>query len=105
MLGVVLQKPERASIYRRQIIVEMDNLGLQSLGIVAIISVFMGAVLTIQTAFNTDHPMLPIYAVGFATRQAIILEFSPTYTLSLHDAFRSYPPVVLGSRIRSESVV
>lgn len=95
MLGVILQKPERASIYRRQIIVEMDNLGLQSLGIVAIISVFMGAVLTIQTAFNTDHPMLPIYAVGFATRQAIILEFSPTM-IALILAGK------VGSRIASE---
>lgn len=95
LLGVILQKPERASIYRRQIIVEMDNLGLQSLGIVAIISVFMGAVLTIQTAFNTDHPMLPIYAVGFATRQAIILEFAPTM-IALILAGK------VGSRIASE---
>lgn len=78
LMKVVLQKPEKASIYRKQIIVEMDNLGIDSLGIVAIISVFMGAVVTIQTAFNTDSPFLPIYAVGFATRQSIILEFSPT---------------------------
>ncbi len=73
----------------------MDNLGLESLGIVAIISVFMGAVVTIQTAFNTDHPLLPIYAVGFATRQSIILEFSPTI-VSLILAGK------VGSRIASE---
>ncbi len=78
LVWIILQRPEKASIYRRQIINEMDQLGLNSLGIVAIVSVFMGAVVTIQTAFNTDHPMLPIYAVGFATRQSIILEFSPT---------------------------
>ncbi len=78
LLAVTLRKPEKASIYRHQIIVEMDNLGLNSLGIVAIISVFMGAVLTIQTAFNTDHPLLPIYAVGYAVRQATVLEFAPT---------------------------
>lgn len=78
LIAVILRKPEKASIYRKQIIVEMDSLGLNSLGIVAIISVFMGAVLTIQTAFGTDHPLLPIYAVGLATRQAIILEFAPT---------------------------
>lgn len=91
----VLQKPEKASIYRRQIVVEMDHLGIQSLGIVAIVSVFMGAVVTIQTAFNTDHPLLPIYAIGFATRQAIILEFSPT-VISLILAGK------VGSRIASE---
>lgn len=95
LIGIILKKPERASIYRRQILIEMDNLGLQSLGIVAVISLFMGAVLTIQTAFNTDHPMLPIYAVGFATRQAIILEFSPTM-IALILAGK------VGSRIASE---
>ena len=91
----VLKRPENPSIYYRQIIVEMDYLGIQSLGIVSIISVFMGAVLTIQTAFNTEHPMLPIYAIGFATRQAIILEFAPTI-VSLILAGK------VGSRIASE---
>ncbi len=94
-MGILLRRPEKASMYRRKIVVEMDLLGLESLGIVAIISVFMGAVVTIQTAFNTDHPLLPIYAVGFATRQAIILEFSPTI-ISLILAGK------VGSRIASE---
>lgn len=39
---------------------------------------FMGAVITIQTAYNIDSPFIPIYAVGLATRDSIILEFSPT---------------------------
>lgn len=95
LMFIVLRRPQNASIYRKKIIVEMDNLGIESLGIVAIISVFMGAVVTIQTAFNTDHPLLPIYAVGFATRQSIILEFSPTI-ISLILAGK------VGSRIASE---
>jgi len=95
LMMMVLRRPQNAKIYRQKIIVEMDNLGLESLGIVAIISVFMGAVVTIQTAFNTDHPLLPIYAVGFATRQSIILEFSPTI-ISLILAGK------VGSRIASE---
>ncbi len=95
LLWMILHRPERASIYRRQIIIEMDNIGIDSLGIVAIISVFMGAVVAIQTAFNTDHPLLPNYAIGFATRQAIILEFSPT-VISLILAGKA------GSRIASE---
>ncbi|MDX9942809.1 MAG: ABC transporter permease [Bacteroidales bacterium] len=95
LMGQILKKPEKASIYRSQIILEMDNLGLQSLGIVAIISVFMGAVVTIQTALNTDHPLLPRYAIGFATRQSIILEFAPT-VISLILAGK------VGSRIASE---
>jgi len=95
LLALVFKKPEKAFIYRQQIIIEMDNLGLQSLGLVAIISVFMGAVLTIQTAFNAEHPLLPIFAIGAASRQAIILEFSPTI-ISLVLAGK------LGSRIASE---
>ncbi|MFW6227163.1 MAG: ABC transporter permease, partial [Bacteroidota bacterium] len=95
LLVNILRRPQNAKIYRQKIIVEMDNLGLQSLGIIAIISVFMGAVVTIQTAFNTDHPLLPIYAVGFATRQSIILEFYPTI-ISLILAGK------VGSRIASE---
>lgn len=39
---------------------------------------FVGAALTIQTAFNIDSPFIPLYAVGLATRDSIILEFSPT---------------------------
>ncbi len=78
LLTRVFKKPDKTSIYLKQVLVEIDNFGIQSIGIVAIISVFMGAVVTIQTAFNVDHPFMPIYAIGFTTRQSIILEFSPT---------------------------
>lgn len=95
LIWIILQRPENAGIYRRQIIIEMDKLGLNSLGIVAIVSIFMGAVVTIQTAFNIDNPFMPIYTVGFATRQSIILEFSPT-VISLILAGK------VGSQIASE---
>ena len=71
-------KPEKYSIYKRQVFVEIDSLGIGSLGIVAIISVFMGAVITIQSAFGFESPWIPLYAVGLASRDSIILEFSPT---------------------------
>ena len=74
----VFSKPEKWSIYRRRIIVEMDALGLNSIGIVAIISVFMGAVLTIQMALNLESPFIPKFLIGYATRESIILEFSST---------------------------
>lgn len=91
----VFTRPDKKSIYRNQVLQEMDHLGLDSLGIVAIISVFIGAVITIQTAFNIDSPIVPLYTVGFATRQSIILEFSPTI-VSLILAGK------VGSRIASE---
>jgi len=74
----VFQKPEKYTIYYRQLMHEINSIGIGSLGIVAIISVFMGAVITIQSSFNFTSAWIPIYAVGLATRQGIILEFSPT---------------------------
>ncbi len=78
LMKMVFSKPEKVSIYRKQIFFEMYSLGLGSLGIVAIISIFMGAVITIQSAFGFTSPFVPIYAVGFATRESMILEFGPT---------------------------
>jgi phospholipid/cholesterol/gamma-HCH transport system permease protein len=91
----ILRKPVKGSIFRKHVITEIDNLGINSLGIVAIISIFMGAVLAIQTAFNITNPLIPLYTIGFATRQAIILEFAPTI-ISLILAGK------VGSRISSE---
>lgn len=74
----VFSKPEKWSIYRKRWVEEMDNLGVGSLGIVVIISLFMGAAITIQSAFGFESPWIPLYAVGVASRDSIVLEFSPT---------------------------
>jgi phospholipid/cholesterol/gamma-HCH transport system permease protein len=74
----VFKKPQKYSIYLRQIIFEIDAIGISSLSIVAIISVFMGGIIAIQSAFSFTSPLVPLYAVGFTTRESIILEFSPT---------------------------
>jgi len=95
LLRLAFQRPEKQSIYFRQIMVEMESLGLASVGIVAIISVFMGAVLAIQMAFNIDTPLIPSYTIGFVTRQSVELEFAPTI-ISLILAGK------VGSRIASE---
>ena len=78
LMGQVFKKPEKSSIYLKQILYEMDKLGVGSIGLVAFLSVFVGAVLTIQMAFNIDSPLVPLYTIGYATRKSIILEFSPT---------------------------
>lgn len=71
-------KPEKFNIYQQQVFREMVSLGIGSLGIISIISFFMGAVITLQTASNIDSVLIPAYTVGFTARQSIILEFSPT---------------------------
>lgn len=74
----LLSKPEKFSIYWKQLVRELDNFGWGSLGIVALVSVFMGAVITIQTVYNLVNPLVPMSAVGIVARDSIILEFSPT---------------------------
>jgi phospholipid/cholesterol/gamma-HCH transport system permease protein len=71
-------KPEKFSIYWKQLLRELDNFGYGSMGIVALTSVFMGAVITIQTVYNLVNPLVPLSAVGIVARDSIILEFSPT---------------------------
>ncbi|MBR6803924.1 MAG: ABC transporter permease, partial [Paludibacteraceae bacterium] len=55
-----------------------ETLGLSSLGIVIIISIFMGAIMFIQIKLDMDYPLLPVYTVGLATRDVLLLEFSST---------------------------
>ncbi|MBS1636597.1 MAG: ABC transporter permease [Bacteroidetes bacterium] len=71
-------KPEKLSVYWRQIVHEINNIGITSLPIIAIISFFMGGVITIQAAFGFTSPIVPLYAVGFTTRESMLLEFCPT---------------------------
>lgn len=65
-------------MFYRQFVKELDSIGLGSLGIVSIISIFMGAVITLQTSANIDSAFVPAYTVGFTARQSMILEFSTT---------------------------
>ncbi len=78
LMRQVFRKPEKWSIFWRRFFEEVNAIGIGSLGIVAIISIFMGAVITIQSAFGFESPWIPLYAVGVAARDSIILEFSPT---------------------------
>ena len=78
MLRRVFSLPEKRSIFLKQIILEIEKIGLNSLGIVVIISLFVGAVVTIQATLNLLNPLLPKYLIGLATRDSLILEFSPT---------------------------
>jgi phospholipid/cholesterol/gamma-HCH transport system permease protein len=74
----VFSKPEKLSVYIKQIVHEIDNIGIGSLPIISIISFFMGGVITIQAAFGFTSPIIPLYALGFTTRESMLLEFSPT---------------------------
>ena len=78
MMKRVMALPEKWSEFKKQLVLEIEKVGLNSLGIVFIISFFVGGVVSIQTALNMTNPLLPSYLVGFASRDSLILEFSPT---------------------------
>ena len=78
LMRFVFKKPQKFRVYLRQIIFEINSIGISSLPIAAIISVFMGGIITIQAAFGFSSPWVPLYAVGFTTRESVLLEFSST---------------------------
>ncbi|HMG10139.1 MAG TPA: ABC transporter permease [Mucilaginibacter sp.] len=78
LLRLSFRKPEKFSVYWAEVMREMVSVGIGSLGIIAIISVFIGAEATIQTAFQLVSDFIPKTIVGGITRDSTILEFSPT---------------------------
>jgi phospholipid/cholesterol/gamma-HCH transport system permease protein len=79
MLKEVFNKPTKWKVMKPLILKEIDDLIIGSLGIVAFISFFIGAVVAIQTALNLSNPLIPKSLIAFATRQSVILEFAPTF--------------------------
>lgn len=79
MLKEVFNKPTKWVVMRPLIFKEIDDLITGSMGIVAFISFFIGGVVAIQTALNLTNPLIPKSLIAFATRQSVILEFSPTF--------------------------
>ena len=74
----VFSRPRKGAYFRKQLVENINILGLDSLLMVTVISIFMGAVLTIQAALQSDSSWVPTWTIGFIIRQSVILEFSPT---------------------------
>src|ERR1700710_2326661 len=95
MLKGMFSKPENAKMYWKEFMHQCSELGIGSLGIVVIISVFMGAVSTLQTAYQLVSPFIPVSTIAQIVRDTVILEFSPTLVCIVLAG-------VVGSRIASE---
>lgn len=76
LMGKVFSKPQRWSVFFRQLLTEMNKLGVNSIWIVIIISFFIGAVIVVQIKLNIDSPFMPRFTVGYVSREILILEFS-----------------------------
>ena len=73
-----LKRPDKWKMFRHQLFIDMRHLGSDSIGLVAFISVFTGAIIALQVSYNLDNPLIPASMVGYMTREMMVLEFAPT---------------------------
>jgi phospholipid/cholesterol/gamma-HCH transport system permease protein len=78
LMKSAFSKPLNHRYFFKQLLTEINEIGVNSLGIVSIISIFIGAVLVIQAGYQMQNPLIPAYTLGYGVRESIILEFSPT---------------------------
>jgi phospholipid/cholesterol/gamma-HCH transport system permease protein len=72
----VFALPDRWGVFGRRTVAEISKLGIDSIPLVIVISLFIGAVIAIQMQLNITSPLIPAYSVGLATRDIVLLEFS-----------------------------
>lgn len=95
MFRGLFARPENGKMYWKEFMHQCNDIGIGSLGIVTIISIFIGAVSTIQTAYQLVSPLLPKTIIAQIVRDTVILEFAPTLTCIVLAG-------VIGSKIASE---
>ena len=76
LMGRVFSRPERMRMFFKKYVKEMLALGVDSIGIVLLISFFIGAVICIQMKINIESPWMPRWVAGYTTREIMLLEFS-----------------------------
>src|SRR6266513_540386 len=91
----MFSKPENWKVYWKEFMHQCSDIGIVSLGIVAIISFFIGAVSAVQTAYQLVSPLIPKTSIAQIVRDTVILEFSPTLVCIVLAG-------VVGSKIASE---
>lgn len=105
LMKEAFRKPQNMHIFKRKMIYEMQVLGVDSIPIVCVISIFIGAAVVIQMILNLQSPIYPSWIYGFASRKALILEFSPTViSLILAGKCASMIASELGSQRISEQI-
>lgn len=95
MIKGMFTRPENAKMYWKEFMHQCSEIGIGSLGIVVIISFFMGAVSALQTAYQLTSPVLPKSTIAQIVRDTVILEFAPTLVCIVLAG-------VVGSKIASE---
>lgn len=78
LLKKVFKRPEKCRIYWKETLHEMSEIGVGSVGLIIIISTFIGAVMTMQIAFQLVSDLIPSSVIGQINRDSNILELGPT---------------------------
>lgn len=95
MLKGMFTWPENKKMYWKEFMHQCVEIGVGSLPIVVIISLFLGAVTSVQTAYQLVSPLIPLSTIGQIVRDSMILELSPTVVSIVLAG-------VVGSKIASE---
>jgi len=80
LIGTALSKPEKYNMYWKETIRQMHDIGIGSLVIVILISIFIGAVAAVQFAYQLNGTLVPTYYIGYVVRDMTIIELAPTIT-------------------------
>lgn len=107
LLGKSVQKPQKMRVFWKLLMREINDLGVNSFGLVVFTSIFVGAVVAIQMFNNFDASSFPIPTtfVGYATKAVLVLEFSPTIiSLILAGKVGSYIASSIGTMRVSEQI-
>lgn len=80
LMKSMIARPEKLSMYWKEIARQMNDIGVGSLPIVSLVSVFIGAVTAIQFTYQLQGSIVPNYFIGYAVRDIIIIEMAPTFT-------------------------
>src|SRR5688500_14061292 len=78
MIKHMCSRPENFKMYWKEFMHQCSEIGIGALGIVVIISIFMGAVSAVQTSYQLTNPLIPLETVSQIVRDTVILEFAPT---------------------------
>ena len=90
LMGRTFSVPERMRMFWKQYVKEMAQLGVNSIGIVLLISFFIGAVICIQMKLNIQSPWMPRWVSGYTTREIMLLEFSSSIMCIVGAYFTAY---------------
>lgn len=80
LIGNMFTRPEKPSMYWKEMVRQMDDIGIGSVIIVAIISVFIGAVTATQFSYQLADSFIPFWYIGYIVRDIMIIELAPTIT-------------------------